>query len=253
SLQRQRVRSLAQSVGLHLAPMLKMKRSSCLVCCRKGSPIAQRKILIRLPLLSLAHRLFCHLVAHLQTPTTPTRLLRPRLRNLVDLLLPLCDFRPHSRPSFVIQAARPAGPTLSLRRLQNSWPSLECAQRSIPSRRNLWTRKMSRSSKRKPRRRNSTPNSRKGRRARASKATPKVLSSLDPSPTKQNNAPSPFVLLLRSRYRTLPQKSAKHRSYSSRSWVKVPYFPVVLQPDGAPTKHGMEFTEKLRRPKIVCS
>ncbi|KAG6912734.1 hypothetical protein DXG01_012557, partial [Tephrocybe rancida] len=44
----------------------------------------------------------------LSTPTTPTRLLRPRLRNLIDLLLPLCDFHPHSRPSFVIQAARPA-------------------------------------------------------------------------------------------------------------------------------------------------
>ncbi|KAG6904121.1 hypothetical protein DXG01_012437, partial [Tephrocybe rancida] len=64
-----RLRNLAQSVGLHLAPML-------------------------LLLLSLIHHLFRHLAAHLQTATNTTRLLHPCLRNLVAtrlLHLPPCS------------------------------------------------------------------------------------------------------------------------------------------------------------------
>ncbi|KAG6904724.1 hypothetical protein DXG01_007619, partial [Tephrocybe rancida] len=79
-------RSLAQLVGLHLAPMLRMKPSSRLVHCRRRSPIAQwQKFPIRVPLLSLAHCLFCLLVVHLQTLMTVMRPLR--LRSLIALRL----------------------------------------------------------------------------------------------------------------------------------------------------------------------
>ncbi|KAG6902219.1 hypothetical protein DXG01_000784, partial [Tephrocybe rancida] len=90
---------------------------------------------------------------------------------LVDL--PLCDFHPHRRPLFVIQAAHPAGPTLKLRRLPNSCSSLGCAQKSVLSPRNRWMRTTSRPSNRISRRRKPTRNSRKERRARARKATSK--------------------------------------------------------------------------------
>ncbi|KAG6912695.1 hypothetical protein DXG01_012807, partial [Tephrocybe rancida] len=72
-------------------------------------------------------------------------------------------------------------------------------------------------------------------------------------PFKSGPIPDEAKQLLRSRYRTLPQKSAKHRSYSSRSLVKVPCSRAVLRLDGAPSKRGMEFTEKSRSIKILAS
>ncbi|KAG6903875.1 hypothetical protein DXG01_014259, partial [Tephrocybe rancida] len=71
----------------------------------------------------------------LQKKISATRLLRPSLRNFIDL--PLCDFCPHHHPLYVIQAARPAVLTLSLRRLPNSSSSLGCTQKSAISQESL--------------------------------------------------------------------------------------------------------------------
>ncbi|KAG6905318.1 hypothetical protein DXG01_003462, partial [Tephrocybe rancida] len=86
----------------------------------------------------------------------------------------------------------------------------------------------------------------KGKKSKGKKSNVKGPFKSGPIPKQAKQR----AFAIQSRYRTLLQRSAKHHSYSSCLWVKVPCSRVVLQPNGAPSRRGMGFTEKSKSQKI---